>query len=133
MFEPVSLNLVRLRVFPVCHFLGFVVDVSLGDFLCLLGWNVEVFLLCPFSCVVDFWCSPYVVPESICFLLIWGFCFFLVIVVLQWEYTFLGYVLNILFILYCSVLAVYLWSLWDVAVNLCFASSIGDFRHPFLL
>ena len=65
MFQPVSLNLVRSRRFPVCHFLAFVLDVFLGDSLCLLGWNVEVFLLCPLSCVADFRCSTYVVPESI--------------------------------------------------------------------
>jgi len=52
---------------------SFLLDVFLGDFLCLLGWNVEVFLLCPLNCVVDFWCSPYVVPESICFLFVWEF------------------------------------------------------------
>ena len=49
------------------------------------------------------------------------------------EYALPGYVLSILFILYCSVLAVYLWSLGDIAVNLCFAFSIADFRHLFLL
>jgi len=53
MFELVSLNLVRSRRFSVCHFLAFVLDVFLGDSfsLCLLSWNVEVFLLCPLSCI----------------------------------------------------------------------------------
>ena len=61
-------------------FLAFVLDVFLGDSSCLLGWNVEVFLLCLLRCVRDFWCSPYVVPESVCFLFVWHI-FFLVIVV----------------------------------------------------
>ena len=113
-------------------FLAFVLDVFLGDSSCLLGWNVEVFLLCLLRCVRDFWCSPYVVPECICFLS--GIsASYLLLLFWKLEYTLPGCVLNILFILYFSVLAVYLWSLWDTAINLCFPSSIADFRHPFLL
>jgi len=59
-------------------FLGLFLMSSLVIFLCLLGWNIEVFLPCPLSCVVDFWCSPIVVPESISFLFVWDSCFFLV-------------------------------------------------------
>jgi len=50
------------------------------------------------------------------------------------EYTLLGRVRNILFILCCfhSGSVAYVWTVRDVAANLCFAPSIADFRHPFL-
>ena len=67
------------------------------------------------------------------FLLVWDFCFFLVIVVSEVGVHSSGLCVEHSVYLYCSVLAVYLWRLWDIAVNLCFAPSIADFRHPFLL
>ena len=136
MFEPVFLNLVRPRIFPVCHFIALVLNVFIGDSLCLLGWNVDVCLLCPLNCVVDFWCSPYVVPESIglCFVFAWDFCFFLVVSEVEVYSSSVCVKHSIYLVSFCSG-SVPLKSVRYScqAVNLCFASSVADLRHPFLL
>jgi len=101
MFEPVSMNLVMFRRFPVCHFLHLFLMSSLVILrACWVGTSKYSF--CVYSDALGIFGVPHMLFQNLYVSCLSGISSSLLLLFRKLECTLPGCVLNILFVLFCS-------------------------------